>query len=199
MNKEQFMRWYTSLNVVIGLYFILAALFYQLNFTTEYNVTVETSIFHVTLNYVELTAQGPINTYIPILNVPLIAYLVILVLHILTLVFVARGLETTKQPLKEVGIFNVIFTVVLIAGQLLFVAMIPEAINGVARDLVFFTEFPMTASNLVRAFNIGYLVAFIYVVYNLIVLVQTRDTNNRLKSEHDDIEKEEEILRELLK
>lgn len=199
MNKESFMRWYTSLNVAVGLYFILAILFYQLNFTTQYNVTVETTILHVTMKFSEATFEGPIDSYIPILNVPLIAYMVVLVLHILTLIFVGRGLQTDKQPLKEVGIFNVIFTVVLIAGQLLFVAMIPEAINGIARDLVLFTEFPITASNLVRAFNIGYLVAFIYIVYNIVVLVQTKDSSGKPKSEKDSVEEEENILRELLK
>lgn len=199
MNKEQFMRWYTSLNVVVGLYFILAMLFYQLNFTTQYNVTVETSIFQVTLYYAEATYEGPVTSYIPILNVPLIAFLVIFVLHVLTLLFVTRGLETDKQPLKEVGIFNAIFTIVLIAGQFLFVLMIPDAINGVARDLVFFTEFPITANNLVRAFNIGYFVAFVYIVYNLIVLVQTRDISDTKKPQKESVEEEEQILRELLK
>jgi len=188
MNKEQFIRSYVIISVIAGLYFLLAILLYQANFTTEIYAIVETGLFQV-----ELTDY--FDT-IPVFNLPLVAFAVIFVINAVVAFVVLPGLETDKKPLKEVPYYNLLFSFLLVIGQIAFVFLIPDRINGVVRDLVFFTEFPVTSDILVRAININYLVAFVYVVYNILVLVQTGEPRDESK---ETVEEEEHLLAEFLK
>jgi hypothetical protein len=151
-------------------------------------VVVETGLFQV-----ELTDY--FDT-VPVFNLPLVAFAVIFVLNAVVAFVITPSLETEKQPLKEVAYYNLLFTFLLIIGQIAFVFLIPDRINGIPRDLILFTEFPITSDTLARAVNITYLVSFLYAVYNLIVLVQTGQPK---EEDGDSVEEEENLLAEFLK
>lgn len=189
MDKERLLRSYVTLSVVAGLYFLLASLLYQLQYTQSYNVLVETSLFQV-----ELLSWPDIQVII--FNTPLVSYLVVLVLNV-AIVVLTWGVQIEKRALLETTYLNLLVSVLLVAGQLVFVAMLPDRINGTPRDLILFTEVPITLETVVRVVNVTYALAFFYLVYNLLVLVQTRDP--RTEDMQDEIEEEEAILADLLK
>ena len=188
MNKEQFMRSYAVISLLAGVYFLIATLLYQSNFTTEIYAIVETTLFRVEL--------ADFFDTVVVFNLPIVAYAVVFVINAIVAFAILPGLETEKQPLKEVAFYNLVFSFVLILGQIAFVFLIPDRINGVPRDLVLFTEFPITSQTLVRAVNINYFVLFAYLVYNLLVLVQTGEPK---EEEIDPVEEEENLLAEFLK
>jgi hypothetical protein len=188
MDKQRLLRSYVTLSVFVGLYFLLAALLYQMRFTQNYNVLVETTLFEVRLNSV----LGDVIIF----NAPMVGYLVVLVLNV-AIVIVTWGTQIEKRSLLEASYLNLLVTVLLVAGQIVFITTLPERINGIARDVILFTEIPITADTFVRVVNVSYALSFFYVIYNLLVLVQTRDP--KAPETEDDIEDEEAILAELLK
>jgi hypothetical protein len=188
MINEKTYRSYAKLSIFFGLFLLLDIMLYQSLYTQELYVMVNKSFFIVELdNY--------FNT-IKVFNSPIIAYFLLLILNAVMVIY-SKKLETQKQPLKEVSVMNLTFTILLIIGQIFFVLMIPDTINGVPKDNVFFTLFPKKADSLVYAVNITYLVAFIYLVYNLIVVTKTAEPKE--KEVIDSVEDEEKLLREFLK
>jgi len=187
MYETKRLRNYVKLSVFIGFYFLFTLFLFRLNFGTELYGTVEVSLFKITV----VNVFG--DNYIT--NLPLISFIGFFVFNSAVLFFFSRKTEVEDQLLKEIVVLNTAFTLILVVGQIIYVAMIPENINGILKEYYIFTDFPFTTDILVRAINITYVVSLIYIVYNMYVLVKTMPAKVDIDpSEKVDIELEEEKL-----
>ena len=190
MNREKLLRHYTAFSILMGIFFFLAMLLYVSNFTGLVNGLVEKTLFNITIqNYF-----GDV----PIPNLPLYVFVLLLVFNIPVYILLGRSEDITKQPLKEVSLMNTIFTIVLVLGQLLFILLVPEAINVEVADQFIMVDMPRTVFESVKVINLNYLVSLLYIGYNIYVIVKTNDKVE--KKDKIDVELyEDTLLREFTK
>lgn len=166
MNKERFLRIYTKFSIFIGLLLILFVFIFSSSFPTEFKSLVETNVFSVTL--VHFAGN------IVILNTPLFIFLTLLLLNIYILLKVGDTNEVSEKPLQTVAFYNVIITLMLIIGQIAFVLMIPENINGLIQNRFLFYTFESGAGEGVLVLFGSYILAVIYFAYNTVVARKVR-------------------------
>jgi|GEM_PF-4934238 hypothetical protein len=190
MSKERLLKQYVKWSVLVGLYIILAEYLYQVLFTKEWNVEVQHGLFILHFdNFFDSKTM---------FNTPLVSFLMLFVLNVVVLI-ITKGTKTEHKQLLEAPYLNTAFLFLLIVGQIAFTWMIPSRVNGVVRDMVFFTEFPLRMGEMAYAVNIMYLVGFLYVVYNLIIWSKIAEPKKINTVDEHEMEEEEKILRELLK
>ncbi|QMS85700.1 hypothetical protein [Candidatus Xianfuyuplasma coldseepsis] len=190
MNKTSIMRTYVHFSIVIGLYFLLAIVLYNNRFGTNFHGLVTVTLFNVHLETLYET-----NT---IFNMPLVSYFIFLVLNILVFVLIGRHKDVTTQSLRDVAIYNGLITVVMIASQIVYVYMIPDRIGGLIENNYLYTDFYYTSSRIVKAINLNYVLALIYVVYNMVVSITTMPPKED-KEFVDEVLQEEALLQQFLK
>ncbi len=190
MSKEKILKQYVKWSVLVGIYILLAEYLYQLLLTKEWNVVVQHGVFVVRFeNFFESKVM---------FNTPLISFILLFILNIVVVV-ITKNNDVKNKELLEAPYMNSAFLFLLIIGQIVFTWMIPSNINGIVRDMVFFTEFPIRASEIVYAVNIVYLIGFIYIVYNLLIWSKTSEPKKRNTIDEHELEEEEKVLKDLLK
>lgn len=187
MSKEQMIRSYVKLSVFIGIYFVLTVFLYRLNFGVELFGTVVKEAFTVTVvNYFGDTI---------VFNMPLVSFSLFFVFNLAVFVLLGRSLDSQDQALKEVSFMNTIFSIVLIVGQIMFVMMIPDLINGAIIERYLFTDFYTANDVFVRVINVNYIVSLLYIVYNMYILLKTMPEKVEKEPKNElDLELEEEQL-----
>lgn len=183
MNKDRNMRLYTNLSILIGFVLLLVTFIYLLRFPIEFYGVIETSLFNIEFsNY-----EGELDVF----NFVLIFYLGVTLLNVLVWIFIGTSKDITKPQLKEVVVFNTMITLFMIASNVVFVLMMPNQVNGLIEDGFFYLSVPKVSSDIIKVLNFNYVLAFIYVFYNMYISVKTMP--ERVEKE----EVEEEIDEEL--
>lgn len=185
MNKETMLRRYVNLNIVVGLVFLLLVFLFVLGFVGQVNGIVEKNLFEITVE----NFFGDLENF----NTPIIVFFVFLLFNIGFYVLLGRSDDVTQKELKEVALINALLTLVMVLGQVLFVIQIPSQIQGSVADKLIFVEMPYTASQMVRVFNINYVMSLLYVGYNMYVTIKTLPPKEEGTDEVD-----EEVLEEVL-
>ncbi len=161
MNKERFLRLYTKISIFIGFLLLLTTLSYALNFPIEFYGTITKNIFNITFeNY-----SGTFNIF----NSPMIVFLILLIMNIVLIINLGDLKEVENKDLREVLIMNTFLTVIMIFGQILFIVLVPNQINGIIQDKIIFISMPVLTTNVIKVFNVNYILAVIYVGYNMYV------------------------------
>lgn len=191
MNKTSIMRTYVHFSIVIGLYFLLAIVLYNDRFGTNFHGLVTVTLFQVHLETLYET--------ITIFNMPLVSYSVFLVLNIVVFVVIGRHQDVTQQALRDVAIYNTLITVVMIASQIVFIYMIPERIGGLIDNKYLYTDFYYTSNQIVKAVNLNYILALVYIVYNMVVSITTMPPKEDAEEYVDEVIQEEALLQQFLK
>lgn len=164
MNRVVWMRRYVKLSIIIGFVLLWVVARYVNNFPSELYGEVHKSVFIIDIeNYF-----GTVS----ILNLPLIVFVVISLGNLAIQFFVAKEIDE-ETSLKDVAITNTMVSVAMIFGQILFILLVPEIINGEINNRIFFVEMPRQIDNVVLVFNTNYVFAFGYVLYNMFILVVT--------------------------
>jgi len=185
MNKETMLRRYVNLNIVIGLVFLLLVFLFVLGFVGQVNGIVDKNLFAITVeNFFEDLEN---------FNTPIIVFFIFLLFNVAFYLLLGRSDEVTQKELKEVALFNALLTLVMVLGQVLFVIQIPDQIQGLVADKLIFVEMPYTASQMVRVFNINYVMSLIYIGYNMYVTIKMLPPKDESAEEID-----EEVLEEVL-
>lgn len=187
MNSVKRLRNYVKLSVFVGIFFLFTVFLFRMNFGVELYGGVSVTLLQITVHNV----FG--DTYIT--NLPLISFMIFFVFNLLVFMFYSRKSEVDNPLLTEVVIINIALSLVLVAGQIVYIYMIPDSINGFVVERFIFTEFPITSDNIVRAFNVTYLLSVGYTIYNMYVLLKTMPPKVEIDDTNEvDIELEEEKL-----
>jgi hypothetical protein len=134
---------------------------YTLNFPIEFYGTITKGIFNITFeNY-----SGTFNIF----NSPMIVFFILFVMNIVLIINLGDLKEIENKDLREVLIMNTFLTFIMILGQILFIVLVPNQINGLIEDKIIFINMPVLATNIVKVFNINYILAVIYIGYNMYV------------------------------
>jgi hypothetical protein len=131
-------------------------------FPPQFNGTVEKSIFAITLN----------NSFVGpkfILNSPLIVFISFLLLNIYFIFRIGSTEEVENKWLKEVLFYNIILTIMMIMGQVLFTIMVPETIQGEITDHFLYLSMPKLNNVVIQVINVNYLITIIMIIYNIFV------------------------------
>lgn len=163
MTKTIWMRRYVKLSIFIGFLLLWNVNHYINAFTSEIYGIVEKRLFVITIeNYFDT---------VTVFNLPLIVFVVLTMLNGLIQLFVSKDAE--EGALRDVAVTNAIITSTMLLGHILFMVLVPDTINGVINNKIFFVEMPRLATDVVRVFNTNYVLAFGYILYNMYVLIQT--------------------------
>ncbi len=191
MNKNRIVRSYVNFSIVIGLYLLLATFLYTYRFGTEFYGLV-------TVTFMNVNFETYYET-IPYYNMPFVTYTIFFVFNLGILIFLGRGKTIKQKSLKEVSVYNTVFTVLMIASQIVYVYMIPDRISGTITDKFVFTEFAYTSDVLIRAINLNYVLALLYVVYNVYVSVTTMPAKDKQNNSKDKELDEDKLLDQFIR
>lgn len=188
MNKEQFLRLYSKISIFIGflllifVYFFISSFPLSSSYPYGFHSLIETNVFTITfLNF---------TTDLSIVNTPLIVFITLLILNIYMFIRVGNTNEVEKKELQSVVFNNIIITLMLIIGQVAFVLMIPDSINGLVLNKVLFLTFHTGISDPVQIVFTSYLLTVLYIGYNIFVVLKTK--------EEKIVEEEEEYPSEMI-
>lgn len=165
MNKERFLRLYSKLSVLIGIYVFTTMYFYVRTFPISFNG-------YITKTLMKITMTMQVGEF-EISNIPLITFIVILVMNLIVIVNIRSTKNIDKQELREVMYINTILSVMIILGQILFFMFVPDQINGEIIDKFFYVAMPRLNDDIIKVFNINYALAIIYICYNVYVSLRT--------------------------
>lgn len=164
MSKEDFIRLYTKFSVVIGLIlFIFVAAF--IGRFPEGKVLLENGIFGVN---VLVFGSG-----FAIVNTPLIIFITLFILNIYMLIRVGSTEEIPFKELQSVVFTNTFLVFLMIIGQIAFVLMLPDSINGEIINRFFMITFHIGTGSAYHVIYVNYTLTFIYFIYNILVLVKS--------------------------
>ncbi len=137
---------------------------YVMSFPQEFYGIVDKGLFFTTLeNY---------QANVDIINMPLIVYLILLVLNVLIVIRLGNLEELESKSLQSVAVYNTLLTIMLIIGQIVFFIMIPDRINGFVKDFFVYVEMPLRDIEVQNVINVNYIIAVIYICYNIVVAVK---------------------------
>jgi hypothetical protein len=162
MSKEKFLRLYVKLSIMIGIILFIWMFVFTNQFPPQFNGTVEKNIFAITLN----------NSFVGpklILNSPLIVFISFLLLNIYFVFRIGNTEEVKNKWLKEVLFYNIILTIMMIMGQVLFAIMVPETIQGAITDHFVYLSMPMLNDSVVQVINVNYVMTIAMIIYNILV------------------------------
>ncbi len=191
MKNNAQIRKYVILNIFIGLYFLVQTFIYTTGYTYAFNGTVEKTFFNVNL----ISLSNNVSFF----NYPLVVFFVFTILNIIVGYIVSKQ-EDILQQLKEVAVINAVFTFTLMLGQILFVSLIPDIINGTGKDVIIYLELPRLSSDVVKVFNANYFLSFAFIVYNMFVLIKTvpeKTGPSEFDLEFEQEREEEQLLHDL--
>lgn len=172
MNKENFLRLYSKISIFIGVLLFIFVIFFVSSFPlatkypTGFRALIETNVFTITLvNY---------SANITLMNTPLIVFMTLLILNIVMLIRVGDTKNIDEKPLQTVVFNNIIITMMLIIGQIAFVLMIPENINGIVQNRFLFVTFHSGTGTPVHVILASYVLTLVYIGYNIMVVNKTK-------------------------
>lgn len=166
MNKENFLRVYNKLSILIGFLLLMFTFFFTNAFPKEYSSLTETNVFMI--RFVSFFEDVSVS------NTPLFIFATLAILNILMLVRVGNTEDVEAKPLQSLVFYNMILSLMLTVGQVAFVLMIPESVNGAILNRVLFITFHQGVGTPVHIVFSSYLLALTYFVYNIVVASKTR-------------------------
>jgi hypothetical protein len=182
MNKTLWMRRYLKISIVIGFLLLWNVNNYVNDFTNEiYGV--------VTKGFFQIKIENYFDT-VTIFNLPMIVFFVLTIFNVLIQFYLATSTEENPS-LKDVAFTNALITFAMLLGQFLFTTLVPDTINGVISNKIFFVEMPRLSTDIINVFNTNYVFAFGYILYNMYVLIKTmppKEENDEGKEEYDFVE-----------
>ena len=181
MSKEKFLRLYVKISVVIGLLLFIWMLVFTNEFPNVFNGTIEKNIFGIVLN----------NSFIEpifILNTPLIIFLSFFLLNLFFIFRVGNVDEVENKWLREVLSYNILLTVMMVIGQILFVIMLPEGIQGEVADKFLWIEMDIQYDVSVNVINVNYVLTLVLIIYNIFVGIKSAPPVVEVDEESIDLE-----------
>ena len=188
MTKNNLMRWYTRLSVLLGFVLLISIFAYIRLYTnadvygtgtdTAFHGTVEKAIMNVTL--VVYGAEKIIfNTFGLFVLTVLLFNLVILILF--------RNTEDIEdKELKTIHQNNFILTILMLAAHALFIFLIPTNVNGQIKDVFFLVQMPILSDSIRYVMNFNYILTLLYIGYNIYVLSKTAPEKVVVEEEFDE-------------
>lgn len=175
MTKTKVLRLYALLSVVVGFVLFFYSLAYVANYTKiilsfnqivgEFYGNVDKTLMNVTLSIY--------GDELVVFNIISIVALIVLVFNIVFAIAIGNTSSIEQKLLKDVFQVNIIVSMVVFLGTLLFIFMIPEKINGSIESFFIFVKMPILNSQSVYVINLMYAGSIFYIVYNFFVFVKT--------------------------
>lgn len=187
MNKDRFIRFYLWISVV----YVLVLMYMQGQFLKS-------------LEFMPLSNFGPISTSIfkyqfgfagntiEVLNVPLFMFIAFALLSGFVAYLTLREKPIEKKLLREVVVYNVLLSILLILSSIVFMLLIPNTVNGAIESGFLMTKFEVQRNEFQNAFNFTWLFMTIYVVLNVVALYSTKE--KKFKEKKENIEEDSEFL-----
>ena len=170
-DKELLLSIYNKLNVLIGLGIFLILVVYFSSFPEIMYGAVDKGIFSL-----DLTVSYDLHTII--FNYPLVWFILFFLLNIGFLIVIQKGEKVESGIVFESIFYNIILSFLLIVAQLVFYYMIPESINGNIQIGLFQYGFDVLSDVVANGINFAYILATIYVFYNMfVVFLSMRNVN----------------------
>lgn len=175
MTKTKVLRIYTLLSIVVGFVLFFYSLTYVGNYTNiilsfnqiagEFYGSVDKTLMNVTLSIY--------GDELVVFNVISIVTAIVLVLNIVFAIVIGKTDTVESKWLKDVFQINILVSLIVFLGTLLFIFLIPEKINGEIISYFLYVKMPILNSESVYIVNLMYLGSTFYVVYNFIVFFKT--------------------------
>ena len=187
MNKDRFIRMYLWLSIAV----VLLLVFLQVSFGTglmgeEPSISGEitTSLFQYKFENIVLT--------IDVLNTPLIMYIAFTILTIVVAVYGLKKEPVKQKLVQDLLVYNGIISILLIVSNIVYMILFPDTVSGILEHNLFLTRVPVQGGSIVNVFNFTYLFMLVYIILNLVVLLQTKEKT--FKEKKDDTELDSEFL-----
>jgi hypothetical protein len=88
----------------------------------------------------------------------------------------------------------------MIAANIVYIYMIPDRISGAIVNKFIMMSFNYTATDIVNAINLNYVLSVLYIVYNIFVLIKTMPPKVETEEETvDEVDEEEKLLESFIK
>ena len=175
MTKNNLMRWYTRLSVLLGFVLLVSIFAYIRLYTnadvygtgtdTAFHGTVEKALMNVTL-----VVYGADKI---IFNTFGLFVLIVLAINLVILILFRNTDEIEDKELKTIHQYNFIVTLLMLVAQALFIFLIPETINGQIKDLFLVVQMPVLSDSISNVVNLNYVLTLFYIGYNIYVLAKT--------------------------
>lgn len=175
MTKTKVLRIYTLLSIIVGFVLFFYSLAYVGNYTNiilsfnqiagEFYGNVDKTLMNVTLSIY--------GDELVVFNIISIVAAIVLVLNIIFAIVIGKTDSVESKLLKDVFQINILVSLVIFLGTLLFIFLIPEKINGEIINYFAFVKMPILNSESRYIVNLMYLGSTFYVIYNFFVFVKT--------------------------
>ena len=163
LNKEMILNIYNKISIILGLAIFLVLFMYFNKMPESMFGTVDKGIF-------SLDFAVDLSTTTVVFNTPLIWFIFIFLINLGLLLYTQLGEKVTTGRITESVFYNTILSFLLIIAQLVFFYIIPESINGTISIELFQYEFVELADKSITGINFAYILASIYVFYNMVIL-----------------------------
>jgi len=170
MNKEKFLRLYNRINIAFGVILLLFVILFIGQIPTVYAGVIEKNIFMIGIESI----SGIIN----IINAPLIVFISLFILNIYLLIRV-KDTTVKNKYLQSVIFYNVVLLLMLIVGHLVFYFSIPDSINGEVVNNFIYLRFQVRSDEFINVVNVDYLLASIYLIYNIFVAFKSPEVKEK--------------------
>jgi ABC-type anion transport system duplicated permease subunit len=175
MTKTKIIRIYTVASIIVGFVLFFFSLSYVGNFTNitfsfnqvagEFFGSVEKSLMNITLSMY--------GADLVLFNIMGIIALSALILNVVFVILIGTTEDVEHKLLKDVFQVNLIVSLIIFLGVLLFIYMIPEKINGEIVSYFIFVKMPVLSSETRYVINVMYIGSLFYILYNFFVFVKT--------------------------
>ncbi len=172
IDKELVVNIYSKLSIIIGLGIFLTLLLYFNNIPELMHGSVEKGIFSLDFNV-------EIGVNVVVINLPLIFFTLFFLYNLGMLIYTQTGDKVETNIIIESMFYNTILSFLLIVTHLVFIYMIPDAINGAINIGLFKYEFVELSDLSTTGINFGYILASIYTLYSAFVLY-IENKNNQI-------------------
>lgn len=194
MSKTKVLRLYTFISSLIGIGLLAVLFTYISKFTTidvlelgtlgSYYGEVSKGILNITFSNLDVYSMTIIEY--SIFNLFGIFALLVLVGNIVFAVIIGNTDEVEDKTLKEGYQYNILMSLTVLLGHVLFLVLVPSMINGQIVNKFFYLEIPKMANDIVFAVNINFVMLIVYILFNLIIFFKTAPERVREEDEFDE-------------
>ncbi len=165
MNKENFLKVYYKMCVVIAMGAFLSLFLYLSKFPEGMNGDINKTFF--TLEFNIMYGQQVI-----VFNSMVIVFFAIFLINLGMFIYVLLS-KKTEGLLAEGTFYNTIITFLLLVSHLAYHLQIPPIVNGTITHSFLYSNFYRLTDVKIMVFNFSYLLISVYLFYNVFVIYKT--------------------------
>jgi len=187
MNKNAFVRLYLWLGIV----YVFVLMYLQSQFLKSLEYLPSSNYGEITVSLFRYRFEN-LDIYINSINIPLMMFIAFTFLSGFVAYLALKEEPIRNKLLKEVVIYNVVISVLLIVSSIVFMLLVPERVNGAINVGFFMTQFEVQRGDFQNAFDFTRLFMVVYIVLNATALYLTKE--KKFKEKKEEVELDSEFL-----